>query len=664
MADVSLLSRLINGVQRNVDLSQNSLIVGSLKVGTSSPTELTKTILNNLVNLQNGTDFANGTNAHTHDGRYFTETELSSTGATSGADRIGVNNTPSNYSAAAQTVQDHLEGIDAALASAGGTSFSDAMFEIYDDGDITKKITFQASGIATGTSRIITMPNANVDLGKVLTAIQRDGSVAFTANQPLAGFKFTGLGAGTTAGDSVRYEQAILTSGANAFAAAQSMGGFKLINVADPTSNGDAVNLSYLNARIAGVKPKTSARVASLANVVIASALENGDTLDGVTLATGDRVLLKNQTAPEQNGIYIVAASGAAARSADFDSVTPIDEINGAWLAVQEGTQAGQIFVQFGSVAVIDTDPVTFEYWNPIAGLIGGDMITFSGSTFSVDLASDAGLESSNPGNAAGQLRVKLDGSTLSRSSSGLKVAALGITNAEISNSAAIAYSKLALTNSIVNADIAAGAAIAYSKLALTNSIVNADIAAGAAIAYSKLNLSNSLVAGDYTNASVTAAKLNSDVADQDSITGGAGSALAVQHAPLLSKVMVAGESFAADTTFLVRMAVNGETAGRVYKADNDATSLDNFYVVGWARSVAGVSAGGNIIVYMHGSLSNGSGDSAFGGTDIGKPVYLGAAGAFTVTAPSSSNLAAVRVGMVETTSRVMVMPMQLNGIN
>lgn len=297
-----------------------------------------------------------------------------------------------------------------------------------------------------------------------------------------------------------------------------------LSNLADPVSGQDAVTLAYMNARLQGLKPKESARVASTANIVIASALVNGAVVDGVTLATGDRVLLKNQTAPAQNGIYIVAASGAASRSSDFDSLSPIDEINGAWVAIQEGTvAAGTVFVQYGLVATLGTDAINFEYFNPIAGLIGGDMITFTGSTFSVDLASSSGLESTNPGNVAGQLRVKLeatnpslkftgsnelavklnaagaitsgasglivgvDNSTIEINSNALRVKAGGITNNEVSASAAIAYSKLALSNSIVNADVASAAAIAYSKLALSNSIVNADIASAAAIAYTKL---------------------------------------------------------------------------------------------------------------------------------------------------------------------------------
>lgn len=83
------------------------------------------------------------------------------------------------------------------------------------------------------------------------------------------------------------------------------------------------------------------------------------------------------------------------------------------------------------------------------------------------------------------------------------------IVNADINTAAAIAYSKLALSNSIVNADINTAAAIAYSKLNLSASIVNADIAAGAAIAYSKLNLSASIVNADIAaGAAISVSKL------------------------------------------------------------------------------------------------------------------------------------------------------------
>lgn len=85
----------------------------------------------------------------------------------------------------------------------------------------------------------------------------------------------------------------------------------------------------------AGSGSLTICRVVAVANVAIATALENGDTLDGVTLTTGDRVLLTAQTAPEENGVYTVPASGASSRDSSF---TTYDTMPGVFLSVMEGT--------------------------------------------------------------------------------------------------------------------------------------------------------------------------------------------------------------------------------------------------------------------------------------------------------------------------------------
>lgn len=229
----------------------------------------------------------------------------------------------------------------------------------------------------------------------------------------------------------------IKKDGSVAFTADQSMGGFKLTSLAAPIASSDAATKGYVDNALEGLRPKEAVRVATTANITIASDLNAGDVIDGVTLVSGDRVLVKNQTAAENNGIYIAGASPA--RSSDFDSLSPIDEINKAYVAVQEGTEnAGKLFVQYGTVTTLGTDPINFTFFNSISGLVGGDGITVSGSNISVDHDGE-GLQF-----VATQLSLELDGSTLSKSASGLKVADGGISNTQINTSAAIDATKIA----------------------------------------------------------------------------------------------------------------------------------------------------------------------------------------------------------------------------
>ena len=115
---------------------------------------------------------------------------------------------------------------------------------------------------------------------------------------------------------------------------------------------------------------------------------------------------------------------------------------------------------------------------------------------------------------------------TLSSNTISADVKADSITNSHINSAAAIAYSKLALSNTIVNADVSASAAIAYSKLNLANSIVNADINSAAAISYSKLNLVGSIVNADinasaaiaYSKLALTNSIVNADISSSAAI--------------------------------------------------------------------------------------------------------------------------------------------------
>lgn len=117
----------------------------------------------------------------------------------------------------------------------------------------------------------------------------------------------------------------------------------RIQDVADPTAATDAANKQYVDNTAAGLDWKERVRAASTANMAIASAVVNGASMDGVTLATGDRVLLKDQTTATENGIYIVAASGAASRSTDADSSVDIDSMI---VGVESGTVNGDKIFQ------------------------------------------------------------------------------------------------------------------------------------------------------------------------------------------------------------------------------------------------------------------------------------------------------------------------------
>lgn len=107
-------------------------------------------------------------------------------------------------------------------------------------------------------------------------------------------------------------------------------------NVGSPSVSTDAANKAYVDGLVQGLSWKTAVRAATTTTGTLATAYANGQVIDGVTLATGDRILLKNQSAGAENGIYTVNASGAPTRATDMDASS--EAVNNTTVMVSEGT--------------------------------------------------------------------------------------------------------------------------------------------------------------------------------------------------------------------------------------------------------------------------------------------------------------------------------------
>jgi hypothetical protein len=163
------------------------------------------------------------------------------------------------------------------------------------------------------------------------------------------------------------------------------MGTNKITGLGTPTDGTDAATKSYVDTTVQGIDWKASVKAATTANVTLASDLENGDTLDGVTLATGDRVLVKDQSTGSQNGIYVVKASGAPDRSTDADEGAEVTANFAVF--VEQGTvnaDSGFTLTNNGAVT-IGTTALAFTQFTGLGQIIAGTGLDKTGNTLDID---------------------------------------------------------------------------------------------------------------------------------------------------------------------------------------------------------------------------------------------------------------------------------------
>jgi len=392
MANISLLSRLVNGVQRQVDLSANTLVVQAIQI--------------------------NGT-------------LLSSTG---GSGIVGDAGGYSNFTPTGATVRGALQGIDSALGSIAGFANQ------------------QLSNLS-GTVAINLGLTPGVDNSIGLGSTSKRWSVAWIGQlQDASGVIQVDLTnrllKDASGVSSVNWQSRFLvdssgatqlswsTSGIQISANPLDMASHKIVNLSSPTNPNDAANKLYVDNIAQGLNWKQTARSATT-GALPANTYNNGSSgvgatltgnsngalpaQDGVTLVVNDRLLVKDEVTAANNGIYVVTQVGDGShpyiltRSTDANTASSLQ-----WATLEIGpdasTQPGWIFRESDDITTIGTDAVAFLVVSHGLDWVFGNGLTVAGNNVSV-LSADSSISVSGSGVAVG-----LNAAGAIVTSSGLKI--------------------------------------------------------------------------------------------------------------------------------------------------------------------------------------------------------------------------------------------------
>ena len=245
-------------------------------------------------------------------------------------------------------------------------------------GDITSVVA--GTGLSGGATSGDATLNVNVDDSTIEinsdTLRIKDSGVTLAKMSNLANMKVIGNisgGSATPSAVSILDEDNMASDSATAVATQQSI-------------------KAYVDSVAQGLNLKESCRVATTGAGTLSSSFENGDTIDGITLSTGDRILIKDQSTSSENGIYVVKSSGAPDRSSDMASG---DTASGDFTFITEGTINGDngfVCTSNGGSDTVGTHNLTFTQFSGAGQITAGDGLEKSGNTLSIDAKSNSGI--------------------------------------------------------------------------------------------------------------------------------------------------------------------------------------------------------------------------------------------------------------------------------
>lgn len=246
-----------------------------------------------------------------------------------------------------------------------------------------ESITFSGDATGTGaTSVTLTLSNTGISAG-TYTKLTVDAKGRATAGTTLSASDIPTL----TAAKISDFDTQVRTNRLDQLTApttSVSLNSQKITNLADPTGAQDAATKAYVDATKQGLDVKDSVRAATTGNIT----LSGTQTVDGVSLLAGDRVLVKNQSTASENGIYDVVSGGSWTRSADANVSSEVT--SGLFVFVEEGTtnaDSGWVLTTDGSITLGSTS-LAFVQFSGAGQITAGAGLTKTGNTLDVGTAS------------------------------------------------------------------------------------------------------------------------------------------------------------------------------------------------------------------------------------------------------------------------------------
>jgi hypothetical protein len=364
-------------------------------------------------------------------------------------------------------------------------------------------------------------------------------------------------------------------------------------------------------------------------------------TIDGVTLVNGDRVLIKNEVAAANNGIYVRTSSTVFTRAADYDTSAEI--VAGDFVFVSGGTTYNSTgFVQIDAVATVGTDPIVWEQFSGAGTFTAGPGLTLTGTQFSV--------------NVDGITTAIVSGNVVVKASAEFTTPNIGAaTGTSLSVTGNVSANNLSISNiANVSGTLTAGNLSTAGTVSATGNVTGGNLVTSGVV-----SASGNVTGGNITTAGVVAATGNVSggnltTAGALSVTGNANIGNIGVVGVIATGNISAGNLSVPGITSLGNIgnvAISGGTSGQFIQTDGNgvlsfasisASSLvnGNSNVVVTANGNVTVSSAGNAnILTVTGTGANVSGTlNATGNANVGN--VGAAAGVFTANV-SANNVAA-----------------------